>query len=99
MAIAHITFRDAVDMGGSSIMSRTPSQAATITTSGTSQATSIAALGGEVGVITVSGGAVFVAVGAAPVAASGSGDLVPDGGAIFIGRLLPGDKVAVINAS
>jgi len=97
MATVHVTFRNAVQMGGSSILSREPRAAESLTSSGTSDATTITAQQGEVASITASGGAVYVAVGASPTAVSGAGDLVPDGGRLDIGAMLNGDKIAVID--
>lgn len=70
----------------------------TITTSGSSQATTIEAKGGDFATLTVTGGAVFVAIGDTPTAASGSGDLLPDGGSRDFGPLKDGEKIAVIDA-
>lgn len=98
MATAQIAFTDAVHVGGSSVLSKDPRAVETITTSASSQATTATALAGELASITVSGGAIFVKVAAAPTAASGSGYLIPDGGRLDLGSLAAGDKVAVINA-
>ena len=101
MAIVHITFRSAFDLGGSVIPNKSPRVSETITSSGTSQPTTITALQGEVLDLTSVGGAVFIAVGQAPVATdSGAGvDLIADGASRQYGPLAAGDKVAVIDAS
>lgn len=99
MATVHITFRNIVDLGASAVASRSPRAAQTITSSGTSQASTITALSGEIAAITAVGGPVFVAIGGTPVAASGAGDLIPDGGHLELGGLITGDKIAVINAA
>ena len=97
MGTVHITYRSLVSLNGSALASRQPRTAATITSSGTSQATSITALQGEAAIITATT-AVFVAVGASPTAASGAGDLVPAGGIVTLAGLRALDKVAVIDA-
>lgn len=90
----HITFRNASHVGGSSILSRAPRAAETIANSGTSQATSITALQGEIAHIEADA-AVHIAVGATAV--SGEGDLVQAGGMIDIGPMNTGDTISVIN--
>lgn len=96
MAKVQVTFRNGFNVGGSTVHCK-PRVAETITSSGTSQATTITASVNEIAHITASGGAVFINYGAAPTAASGSGDLIPDGGSLQIGGLASGDKVAVID--
>lgn len=92
----HITFRDAASYGGSSIVTK-PRVSETMTESGTSAASTITAVTGELCRITATAD-IYVNYGAAPTAASGSGDLVPAGGAIDIGPMSQGDKIAIITA-
>lgn len=98
MATVHITFRAPTQVGGTSILSRSPRVAETLTSSGTSGATTISAHQGEIADIVASGGAVYVAIGANPTAVVGEGDLVPNGGRIQIGFMNTTDKVATIDA-
>jgi len=89
----HITFRNATQVGGSSILSRAPRAAQSITASGVSQATTITAQQNEIAHIE-SQEAVHVAVSGTAV--SGQGDLVQAGTAIDIGPLYEGDTVSII---
>lgn len=98
MATAHVTFNRTYDVGGQALAAYAPSAAQTITTSGTSQQTTITAGYLDVATITVTGGAVFIAVGTNPTAASGAGYLIPDGGRLELAGLPASAKVAVINA-
>lgn len=90
----HITFRNASHVGGSSILSRAPRAAETITNSGTSQTTTITALQGEICHIKADA-AVHIAVDTTAV--SGEGDLVLAGSWIEIGPMNAGDTISVIN--
>lgn len=90
----HITFRNASHLGGSSILSRSPRAAETIANSGTSQATTITALQGEIAHIE-STDAVHIAVSATAV--TGAGDFIQAGGSLDIGPLNAGDTISVIN--
>lgn len=99
MATVHVTFRNAVQVGGSSILSREPRAVETLTSSGSSAATTITARQGEVASITASSNDVFIAVGAAPTAVASAGDLVPAGSRLDIGFMQDGDKIAVIDAA
>lgn len=67
------------------------------TSSGTSQPSTGAATQYEYWRIAVSGGAVWVAFGSAPVAAAGDHYLLPDG-AVETFEATEGDKVAIIDA-
>ncbi len=69
-----------------------------ITSSGTSQASTSLALGGEVVTITASGGNVWVKIGAAPTAEEGGDWLVLDGTTRYFAPTAAGDVVAVIDA-
>ncbi len=96
MAIAHITFRSAME-GIKPVPAAMPRAAETITTSGTSAQTTITAKAGEMLRVTTDVG-IFIAVGASPTAASGSGDYIPAGQVADLGYLTAGWKVAVIEA-
>ena len=97
MATAYIRFGGA--MGGAApVLSPIPRDTAKITTSGTSQATTITSAG-EYARISAVGGVIRYAVGQTPTALAGSGDWVLDGGTVDIGPLAIGDKIAVIDAA
>lgn len=98
MATVKITFRAPTNIGGTSVYSRAPRASQTITSSASSQATTITAEAGEIATITASGGAVHFIAGSAPTAATTTGDLVADGGRVDIGFMLAGDKIAIIDA-
>lgn len=97
MATAYIRLGGAMG-GGAPVLSPRPDATATITTSGTSQATTITSAGSYARISAV-GGVVRYAIGSAPVALAGSGDWVLDGGTVDIGPLSFGDKIAVIDAA
>lgn len=100
MATAYIRFGGAMG-GGAPVLSPIPQATQTITTSGTSQATT-AASNGNYARITVTGDAgavVRYAVGPSPAALAGSGDVVLAGQSVDIGPLNIGDRIAVIDAS
>lgn len=92
----HITFRDASDYGGSSIVTK-PRVSETMTESGTSAASTITALQGEVARITATAD-IHVAYGSSPTAAADTGDMVTAGGTIDVGPMSAGDKIAIITA-
>ena len=94
MATVHLRMGSAMG-GGAPVNSPIPDAAQTMTSSGTSTPSTIAAKGGEYLRVVASGGAVYVAVGAAPTAGANLGDMVPDGGAFDCGPLKAGDKVAI----
>ena len=96
MATVHIAFGTAM-AAGAPAYPRTFSKVEVITSSGSSQATSIKAEGGEYAHITPSGGDVHVDVGPSPVAVRGSPHLVCAGNTKLIGVLKEGDKVAILN--
>lgn len=98
MATVHVTFRTAHNLGSAAIYSKSPRAAQTITSSAVSQQTTITAEAGEIATIAVTGGAIFIAIGANPTAASGAGDLIPDGAQLQLGILSAGNKIAIINA-
>lgn len=95
MANVHITFRDAVQVGGSSIPSREPRVAETNVSSGSSVATAITAKAGEI-IQIATDGTIYVRVGSAPTAATDTGDMLPAGVYQF-GLANDGDKVAFID--
>jgi hypothetical protein len=97
MATAYIRFGGAMG-GGAPVLSPIPDATATLTTSGTSQATTITSKGTYARISAV-GGAIRYAVGPAPTALAGSGDWVLDGMTVDIGPLNIGDKIAVIDAA
>lgn len=96
MATAHIAFGGAMS-AGAPVFPTKPRAAESITTSGTTQSTTIEANQGEYAHITASGGSIFIAIGETPTAASGSGWLVSDGETRTCGVLKQGEKVAVID--
>lgn len=99
MAKVHIKMGAAVQVGGSSVFPAVPRAVQTMTSSGTSAASTITAQQGETASITVTGGDVFIATGSAtPVAASGSGHLIPSGGSLDIALMQPGWAIAVIDS-
>lgn len=78
-----------------------PADSETITSSGTSQASTLAAStdrgNDQFWCILAAGGAVWVTFAADPTAAVGTTWLVPDGQPLWL-RATPGNKVAVIDA-
>jgi hypothetical protein len=98
MAIVHITFRKTYDVGGQALAISSPRVAQTINSTATSQASTITSQYLDVATITAIGGAVFVMAGISPTAASGTGDLVPDGTTLCLAGLEPGEQIAVIDA-
>jgi len=97
MATAHIAFGGAMS-AGAPVYPKMPRVAETITTSASSQETTISANQGEYAHVTASGGSIFIAIGSSPTAASGSGWLISDGETRNCGVLKAGDTVAVIDA-
>ena len=97
MATAHIAFGGAMS-AGAPVYPTKPRAAETITTSGSSQSTTITADQGEYCHVTAPGGAIFIAIDTSPTAASGSGWLVTDGMTMNLGAMKTGQKVAVIDA-
>ena len=97
MATAHIRFGGVMG-GGAPVYAPIPNDKQTVTTSATSAATTIASRGGDYARIVANGGPVCFAVGQAPLAIAGSGDIILNGSSIDIGPLSIGDKIAVIDA-
>lgn len=96
MATVHVAFSGAT-AAGAPVYPAAPKQAETLTSSASSQQTSISADGSAYAHVSASGGAVFVSIGQNPTAASGAGWLVADGETKSFGVLKEGDKVAVID--
>lgn len=97
MATAHIAFVRAMD-GSAPVLGAIPHSKETITTSGTSQATTITA-GNDCFVdIALSGGNAWVKIGAAPTASAGNDWFIIDGAPFQRGFVPAGSKVAIINA-
>ena len=95
MATVHITFSAVTNIGEAALLPKVPRAVQTMTSSGTSAASTITAKKGEVANIVSSGGAIYVAIGASPTAASGSGYLVETGERLVLSGLQTGDKVAI----
>ena len=98
MATVHLTMGGAMGIGAP-VYAAIPRAVQTITSSGTSQQSTISGADGDYASVTASGGAVFFLVGQNPTAASGRGYLVPDGGTKDVGPLKWNDKIAVIDAA
>ncbi len=97
MATVQINFDDPANIGGTSVFNAYPRASEDLTSSGTSQQTTITAIAGEVASITASGGAVWVKAGQSPTAAAGDNHLVADGETKTIGLLRDGDEIAIID--
>jgi hypothetical protein len=95
MATIHVTMFSATANGSASFYAASPRVAETITSSGSSQATTITALTGETASIVASGGAVWVLAGTSPTAVSGAGYLLPDGGRLELYPMVGGYAIAV----
>ena len=98
MATVQITFGAAVD-GVAPVAAMQPAAAETITSSGTSQATTITTRRGQICSVTASGGNVWVTAAGTPTASAGTTHLVPDGATRDFGFLEDGWRIAVIDAS
>jgi hypothetical protein len=98
MATVNVSFVRPHILNGAVVAASGDAESEAITSSGTSQATTIAADNQKVVArIAVSGGAVWVKFGSAPTAASADKFLVPDGAVEYF-SVFTGDKVAVIDA-
>jgi hypothetical protein len=95
MAVVHIAFTSA-PVGGAQVEQAIPDVAEFINSTATSQATTAASRNGGIVSVTASGGDVWVAFGAAPVAAPNTHQLVPAGQTRNFG-IPPGMKAAVID--
>ena len=96
MATVHIALGETMTGGGPQFPRKARATQA-ITSSGTSQTSTITANGGDYAHVTASGGAVFVMIDASPTAASGTGRMVTNGQTWTGGPLKDGDKVAIID--
>lgn len=96
MAQVHVAFSSA--LGGYPVPAKAPLLSEVITSSATSQSSSAATRGGDVAIVTVSGGNVWVQIGTNPTAASGADWLVLDGQTREFGPIAEGEKIAVIDA-
>lgn len=96
MATVHVTMRNVSAVGEASVYGESRA-AQTMTPTATSAASTIVAGIGEVVTIKSRDTDVFVAFGTAPVAASGSGDLITAGERVDF-LVATGSKVAIITA-
>ena len=96
MAVANIRFGGV--MGGGAPVYQNNPRAEVINSTATSQQSVNSANANDTATIVAISGAVWVNVGDNPVAAAGARFLVPDGGAVDIGPLRQGERVAVIDA-
>lgn len=96
MATVHVAFHSPMD-GAAPVAGAIPSGSEVISSTGTSQATTIAA-GNNSAVTITADGPVWVAFGSSPVAAEGTDWLILAGQTRDFGRIAPGSKVAVIDA-
>lgn len=97
MATVHLTIGGVMASGVPSYAS-SPEFAQTIASSGTSQASSITSTGRSRFCSVTALGAVWVAIGPAPVAQSGTGYLLPSGTTKDF-SIDAGDKIAVMDAT
>lgn len=97
MATVAVAFTLAMD-GPAPVVAAVPGSVQSITSSGTSAASTITAGNDEICQITATGGNVWVKFGSAPTAAAGSDYLILDGQTREFGFVPPGAKVAVIDA-
>lgn len=98
MATAYIRFGKVMG-GGAPVYVPTPSASQNITTSSSSQQSTITAVDGDYATISAVGGVIRIAIGQNPAAIAGAGAWILDGGTIDVGPLKYGDKVAVIDAA
>lgn len=98
--MADIRIRFGALMGsGAPVYASRPKQTAKITSSASSQATTVAAEAGDYVTIKAIGGPVAFDIGPVPVAIATSGDVIGDGERMDFGPLQTGDKVAIIDAA
>lgn len=76
-----------------------PTAAQTITSSATSQQTTITGTAGQFWRVVASGGAIWVKAAADPTAAAGDDWLVPAGGVLELSVTAASEKLAVIDAA
>ena len=98
MATVNVAFNTAMQ-GSTPVVGAVPTASAAITSSGTSQQTSITAGNDTACRITAIGGSVWIKFGANPTAAAGSDYLIPSGASHDFGNIPAGYKVAVIDAA
>ncbi len=98
MATVAINFESPANVGGTSVFNAYPRKSESVTSSGTSQQTTITALANEAATITSTGGNVWVKAGQSPTAAAGDNTLVLDGETKTIGPMRAGDEIAIIDA-
>lgn len=84
--------------GGAPVYAPIPNSMQTITTTASSQATTITAKSGDYARIVANGGPICFAVGQSPVATAASGDIIMNESSIDVGPLSANDKIAVIDA-
>lgn len=99
MATLYATFSDVMG-GGAPVYAPASRAAQKITTSGSSQALTYVAVGGEYVALAAVGGPVAIAIAPSATAVSGAKGthFIVDGQTKDIGPLKPGDVVAVIDA-
>lgn len=97
MATVHVAFSEG-NQQYVPVAAKTPSGSEVITSSATSQATTITANNGEFVTITASGGNVWAKIGSSPTAASADEWLILDGQTRNFGPCAAGDTCAVIDA-
>lgn len=96
MATVSLSF-ETVMQGSAPVEAAYPQSVQNIISGGTSTASTIAAGNNTVAIVTVSGGDVYVAFGATPVASSTNGKLIGEGTTRSFGNIVPGHKMAVID--
>jgi hypothetical protein len=98
MADFHVEFKNAIDLGGSSIEAKNPRTSQLVSNPASATETSISAFAGEVAVITVTGGSGYVKIGQTGTdAASAPRSLIADGATRSFGPLQSGDIVDCLN--
>lgn len=97
MATAHIRMGGVMG-AGVPVLSAAPTATQSISTTASSQVTTITSKG-EFARISAVGGMVRYAVGQSPTALAGSGDWVLDGDSVDFGPLAYNDKIAVIDGA
>lgn len=96
MATVQVNFGTAMGAGVPSYP-QTVSGGNAFTSSGTSQATTAEAKGGDFAHVMSTGGAIWVEIGQSPTAAAGTTWIVADGETKQFGPLKDGDKVAILD--
>lgn len=96
MATVQITFGAAMD-GIAPVAAAIPEAAEDLTSSASSQQSTITSKRGQVCQITASGGAIWAKFGTNPTASAGNDHLIPDGSTREFGFLQDGYKVAILD--